>query len=145
MKQGRASANILDRLRDLASRLTLGGVVDEVELYRLGDRYGLKFDGGEGVLLTPVDHGEFQLWDMRIDPDSYFEPHRHPCVEYMFIRKGSWTDVCTGRVYKPGELVKYERNEIHELRSDKGCEMTMIWMPALRVKIAEGGDYAPRR
>ena len=143
MKQGRASANILDRLRDLASRLTLDGVINEVELYRLGNRYGLKFDGGEGVLLTPVDDGAFQMWDMRIDPNSYFEPHRHPSAEYMFIRKGSWTDVRTGRVYGPGELMKFDRNEMHELRSEKGCEMTLVWIPSLRVKVMEG-DYAAK-
>lgn len=133
---------LLHRLHKLASTLQLGGMVDTVRLYRFGarnDQYGMRFDGGEAVLQTPVGTTELQVWDVRLKPRSSFDAHRHPCREYLFVRDGELRNDRTGGIIRPSRRAIFDPHEMHEVSTVHGCRLTMVWMPALHVEIVGDG------
>jgi anti-sigma factor ChrR (cupin superfamily) len=62
---------------------------------------------------------------LRYQPGAKTPPHRHTGVEHIYVLRGSQRD--ERGVYETGTLVVNETGSSHQVASDDGCVVLVLW------------------
>lgn len=68
----------------------------------------------------------FQIDLMKLEPNTSYNEHLHPDVEWVYILKGSLTD--HRGTFKPGDFVVNKKGSRHATKTGpEGCELLCCW------------------
>ncbi len=81
------------------------------------------------VMTKPLARDEgrgFQINMIRLEPNTSYEEHKHPDVEWVYVLKGSMTD--ERGTFGQGEFVVNEKGSRHTVSTGPdGCELLVCW------------------